>query len=218
MTFLSHTEKKWRNFQAQLEAIRMRMNPGGVWRSLPINLFYHISIHSPNHLPDFLPDMYFKRIDIRHVNTITYSEIQIQRLGEGYDTDCYSYKLDTNFNYYRIRVDCVNDCYQDKMRHLCKVDRGIFMSHSLIRKEYLVNVNDKIISCYDPDYNVQIESIKEDCQRLCKLECNDKYYSISLESTLHALNNEILKYIFIQHSEYPDIFVKLWMKLSKILK
>ena len=104
-----------------------------------------------------------------------------------------------------MRVDCVNDCYQDKIRRICKVDRGIFMSNFLIRKEYLVNGNDKIISCYDPEYNIQIKAIKEDCEKQCKVECTDKYYSISIESD--ALNNRISNDIYIKNSEYPDIFV-----------
>ena len=70
---------------------------------------------------------------------IKYSENQIKRLGKGYDTDCHSYEFDNNFGYHRMRSDCLNDCYQDKLRQMCKVDRGLFMSNSLIRKDYLIN-------------------------------------------------------------------------------
>ena len=126
LTFFSHTQQQWRHFHGQLKII---------------------SIHSGNHLPEFEINVAFREIDIMQEITIKYSEHRIHRLVKSYDTDCYHYELDNNFSYYRMRSDCVNDCYQDKMREICKVDHGIFMSHSLIRKEYLMNGNERLISC-----------------------------------------------------------------------
>ena len=84
-------------------------------------------------------------------------------MGKGYDTDCHSYESETNFSYYRIRSDCINDCYQKAMRKICKVDGGLFISTSLIRKDFLVNGNDKMILCYDPAYNFEILSLRLEC-------------------------------------------------------
>ena len=106
----------------------------------------YISIHSPNQLPNLDFDV-FKEIDLTQVTTIKYSELRIKRLGKGYNTDCYSYDSEINFKYYRMRSDCVNDCYQDKMRHKCNTDRGFYMSNNLLRKDYLSKGNDKILSC-----------------------------------------------------------------------
>ena len=103
-----------------------------------------------------------------------------------------------------MRSDCVNDCYQDKIRHVCKIDRGILMSNSLIRKAYLVNGNDRLISCYDPEYNQMSFSIKKDCEKMCKVECNVRYYPIEIMTT--DIHNNHAWNIF--HSEFPDIFVR----------
>ena len=97
-----------------------------------------------------------------------------------------------------MRSDCVNDCYQDKLRKLCKVDHGLFMSESLIRKEYLWNGYNRLISCYDEGYNRQSYTIKQDCEQTCKVECNEKYYPIEIERKTHNFeNNKIL----IRHGE-----------------
>ena len=202
LTFFSHSQEQWRNFQAQIYIIGIQVRWQEVFKSIPWNIYYFISINSPNYLPDFQTQT-FRKIDIREEINIRYSENRIQRLGKGYDTDCYDYDLDNRFGYYKMRSDCINDCYQKKMREICKVDRGLFMSFSLIRKDYLVNGNDKMLSCYDPAYNLESFSIKQDCEEVCKVECNFNYYSNELNSVKNLGN-----VIYIQHGEYPDIFVK----------
>ena len=90
------------------------------------------------------------------------------------------------------------------MRKICKIDRGLFMSESLIRKDYLLNGNNRLIPCYEPEYNFQSFSIRQDCDKLCKVECNDKYYLIEFEKIEYSSENTN----YIRHNEYPDIFVK----------
>ena len=204
LTFFSHVEKEWRTFQAQISTIIIDKS-NEVRKSLPYNINYYVSIHSPNNLPDFIIPATFKQIDIRKEISIKYSENRIQRLGKGYDTDCYDYESDNSFGYYRMRSDCINDCYQKKRREICKVDRGLLMSHSLIRKDYLVNGNERLISCYDPEYNYESFFLKQDCEKLCKIECNVRYYTIELD---RRNIDPKLTATRIQHSQYPDIFVE----------
>ena len=139
--------------------------------------------------------------------------MRMQRLGKGNDTDCYDYELDNNFNYYRLRSDYINDFYQDKMRHICQVDRGLFMSHSLLRKDSLFTGNDRLISCYNTEYNQQIYSIKQNCEQICKAECNSKYYKIEIERNDY---DDLRDWTEIKHNEYPDIFVQYIPKLNLV--
>ena len=203
MPFFSHVQREWINFQAQLDLIMIQMKQLAVAKSSPYINYYYISIHSPNRLPDWNTLVSFKFIKTDQLTFIKYSEQRIQRLGEGFDTDCYLYNSTTNSSHYRIRSDCVNICYQDKLRKLCKVDRGIFMSHSLIRKDYLVNGNDKLILCNKLQYNYQSFTIKRDCEEMCKLECNFRYYPIEIDRIDHPSQNNLIK---IMHSDSPDIF------------
>ena len=161
--------------------------------------------------------MTFKLINIKKERRIKYSELRIKRSGNGWDTDCYSYNLDNNIGYYRMRSDCVNDCYQDKMREMCKVDRGLFMSSSLIRRDYLNKANDKMISCDYPGYNREIFSIKKDCVKMCKVECSEKYYLFEIEE-IDSISNYSKNFMKIQHSKYPDIFVNYIPELNFIKK
>ena len=91
LTFFSQAQKKWRDFHAQLETINIDFNQEGPGKSFPPEPNYFISIHSPNHHPQFLLGVSFMRININEVSIIKYSELKIQRLGKGYDTDCHSY-------------------------------------------------------------------------------------------------------------------------------
>ena len=103
-------------FSSSIVTIKIVMKPVAVCKSIPWANNYFISMHSPNHLPDFAKT--FKQIDIFEETTIKYSENRIQRLGKGFDTDCYDYESDNKFGYYRMRSDCINHCYQNKMREI----------------------------------------------------------------------------------------------------
>ena len=162
------------------------MNYEAVLRSLPFNIIYYISFHSPNYLPDIEAQATFRQINMTEQNVMKYSEHRIHRLGKGYDTDCYDYESDNNFGYYRMRSDCINDCYQKSIKQTCKVDHGLFMSHSLIRKEYLIDGNERMLSCYDPAYNRENFSLKIDCEKICKVKCNFKYYPVEFIERLYS--------------------------------
>ena len=221
LTFFSQAQKSWRNFQQEFGMITFRLNWFAANRTFPFDPVYFLAMHSPNHLPSFLLDIEFKRIDFKKYTTIKYSEQRIQRLGKGYDTDCHSYGSDTNYTYYRMRSDCVSDCYQDKLRQICKVDRGLLMSKYLIRKDNLIDGNDRLISCYDQEYNQMSFSIKIDCEKMCKIECNVRYYPIEVKTTNIGKNYACN----IFHNEYPDIFImhdwlylQLWRTVGHVVR
>ena len=216
MTFFSHVQEEWRHFKSQIEIINININNLVLQKSFPYELYYYyIAIHSPNNLPDFHKGVTFKVIDTDKETTIKYSELRIKRLGKGWDTDCYNYKNDNNYSYYRMRSDCVNDCYQDKLRKICKVDRGLFISTSLIRKDYLRDGHNKIISCNDTIYNREAFSIKQDCFKVCKVECNENYYPIEIEDN-DSIHNYSFNSINIHHSQHPDIFIEHIPELNLI--
>ena len=104
-----------------------------------------------------------------------------------------------------MRSVCVNDCYQDKMRQICKVDHDIFMSNTLIRKDYLINGNNRLLSCYNQYFNQHSYPIKQFCDKTCKVEYNNKYYPSEIKRCEEC--NTLFNFDLI-HSKYPDIFVK----------
>ena len=188
-----------------MKSLPIRFNWNAVSRSFPLHtyMFYYLSIHSPNHLPDLDGRQEFKMINIREVTTIKFSELRIERLGNGFDTDCYSFETENNYSYYRMRSDCLNDCYQDKLRDICKVESGYFMSNYLLKLDYITNPNDQLISCRDSDYNSMNLKIELVCVQICKVECKFNYYSLEIERTKNGPPA-----LFIRHNEYPDVHVK----------
>ena len=51
--------------------------------SMPLCDYYYISIHEPNHLPDFDVSVEFKRVSKKQSIKIVFSVIRIKRLGKG---------------------------------------------------------------------------------------------------------------------------------------
>ena len=212
MTFFSHAQQQWRNIQVQIEMFKIKINSYAV--SSIFEDIYYIAIHSTNKLPDFYAGVTFKKLNIKGETTIKYSEQKVKRLGKGYDTDCYPYSSENNVSYYRMRSDCVNDCFLGKMRKICKVDRGIFMSPILIRKDTLINGNDKMILCNVSSYYQDIFSTKQDCEKICKVDCIAKYYAIEFDRIDYSGRED--NFITIIHSEYPDIYVQHIPELNLI--
>ena len=102
-----------------------------------------------------------------------------------------------------MRSDCVDECYQDKMKNLCKIDHGILMSKSLIRKDNFNYKYDKMRYCYVQEYDGENFNIRRYCNKMCKVECKEKYYVIESDR-IDSEDNDI----FIEHSENPDIYIK----------
>ena len=101
-----------------------------------------------------------------------------------------------------MRSDCLNDCYQDKLRKICKNDYGYFISKHLLKQVYFQSDRSKLKSCSDPEYNTMSMKIELDCVQMCKVECNFNYYSFEIQR--YYGENPAL---FIHHSELPDVFV-----------
>ena len=203
-TFFSSAQEKWRNFHTQMRALPLRFNWETIARSFPLfnYRYYYFSIHSPNHLPVLDTNQEFLQVNIEDVTKIKYSELRIERLGKGYDTDCHSFESDTNFSYYRMGSDCLNDCYQDKLRKICKDESSCFMSNHLLKQGYFQTKSDKIKSYRDREYNDMSLKIELDCVQMCKVECNFNYHSFEIERS-----ESEHRALFIRHSESPDVFV-----------
>ena len=73
----------------------------------------------------------------------------------------------------------------------------------LVRREYFNKDNDKLKTCYDPDYNTINFTARVDCEQMCKVKCNFKYYPF-----------KVVRYttkdpkLYLDHSVHPDIFYK----------
>ena len=68
-----------------------------------------------------------------------------------------------------------------------------------------MNGNDKLISCYDPEFNSFNSFIKRNCELKCKVDCNFKHYQLEIDrkNLVDSISN-----LWVSHSEHPDIFIK----------
>ena len=78
------------------------------------------------------------------------------------------------------------------------------MSEALMRKEYLTSKNNKMISCNDAEYYKDtIQSIKQVCEKMCKADCNTKYYRNVIE-----IEDGDYGSFRLYHGEYPNILIE----------
>ena len=203
-TFFSSIQEQWREYHAQFNEIDIYFDWDIVTRSFPLydNKWFFVSIHSSNYLPELNDNLNYKRVNPHTYTALKYSELGIQRLGEGYDTDCHSYESDTDFSYYRLRSDCIEDCYQNKQN--CKVTDGFVLSNSLLRKNYTRNKIPRLHLCNSEMFIRDSLNFRRNCEKNCKVECKFKYYFVEIESLKHPDS----AYLQILHSVYPDIFIE----------
>ena len=104
-TYFSPIRKYWKTFRIDLNKIYVLIDHHKYWYppSLDNNIYY-MSVHSPNHLPQFSIES-----DLFVTNSksfLKYSQINSQLLGEGYETNCYNYDLDNEQATIRMKSDC----------------------------------------------------------------------------------------------------------------
>ena len=135
----SALDKTFRKTRIDLEEIQFALGFKMKW--FPSRFFqkYYLSIHSPNSLPDLKVGKNFVELDSDGEYSITYSQISIDRLEPGYDTNCYDYDIDYKFGNFNMKSDCVASCYQDRMRQLCNISGYWVKSPSLLRKHRVGN-------------------------------------------------------------------------------
>ena len=218
-TFYSHLKNVWRNIKFKLNYVSIRLVfVNDTWPGWRMNLGdLLISIHSPNSLPQ-LESMV--KIDSHNFHEFTYSQVNTELLGEGYDTDCFNYNLDNNFS---MRSDCISSCIGDAFEKQpdflrYKIECGTTyypLRYEFFRLNKTLNLcpsNPKLsfilpwlINTYTPNYEYT-------CTQKCRMDCNFNYYILDhkeivnkyLDKTGYFYKNEIT----IKHGSLPDISIK----------
>ena len=127
-TFFSNLDRSWRSIDANIR-LRIKLD------SNAYPLFYYpipFALHSPNDLPHLISGK-LKPVMSGDTYLFQYSQIKIERLGFGYDTDCREYGAGYDFD---IRTDCIIECYQDNFHKICNTT-GLPRSFYLIRSREL---------------------------------------------------------------------------------
>ena len=203
-TFFSNLDRSWRSIDANIR-LRIKLDSN----SYP--LFYYpipFALHSPNDLPHLISGK-LKPVMSGDTYLFQYSQIKIERLGFGYDTDCREYGAGYDFD---IRTDCIIECYQDNFHKICNTT-GLPRSFYLIREEVLMKKVDRSVK-HCPEINKYDKDIQINCSKKCKFDCQSKLYSSNIIKLAHADYEQTI--ILIEHSEMPDITVKYMAEISFI--
>src|SRR5437868_13850491 len=86
--------------------IKLDINPD--FKVYPISRYsYSIALHSPN---TFAEEKDFTMLDIKQSQFYSYSQINTELQGYGYDTNCFDYDIDYKFQNFDMRYDCILNC------------------------------------------------------------------------------------------------------------
>ena len=218
-TFYSHLKNVWRNIKFKLNYVSIRLVfVNDTWPGWRMNLGdLLISIHSPNSLPQ-LESMV--KIDSEKFHEFTYSQINTELLGEGYDTNCFDYNLDKNFN---MRSDCGSACIGDafeKQPDFLQYKLACRTTYYPLKYE-LFRLNQTLNLC-SSNRNFSLilpllilnktPTYEYTCTQKCRMDCNFTYYVLDhkeivnkyLDKSGYFYKNEFS----IKHGNLPDILIK----------
>ena len=108
-TFFSALNKKWRDFELEVDYITIQVNHQNLW--FPPNIYDNNSneiffaMHSPNVLPTLMVGENFLIIQTQSRYILTYTQITTELLDSKYDTNCRDYYQDDNVTQVKMRSD-----------------------------------------------------------------------------------------------------------------
>ena len=207
-TFFSALEKPFRDLQVDIDQIQLTVSfQDKTWCPNTSLTRYFLSIHSSNSLPDFKISENFLSLETDSDYQISYSQVNIHRLNEDYDTNCHEYDLDYKFANYNMRSDCIASCYINKMRQYCEYNDLNAQSHYLLRRERIVHEQFKRMKpCWEKIFDENIK-INFECHGQCRFDCRFKNFAFNVARTSKA-KNPLMSWIHIRHNGLPDINVR----------
>ena len=175
---------------------------------------FHIALHSPNTLPNYIREETFKQLKIGKINVLSYSEIVTHRLRAPYDTNCKDYKLDYKGEH-NMRSDCIQKCIDENLLKEFPEIQCLFTNsnYKLIRKDNLFNLS-RYSLCNSNSFGKDLNSKMADrqillqtyCDQMCLKNCQETFYNFAMDVVkVHSYlksNDEFT--IQLQHNRFPD--------------
>ena len=193
-TLFSHLHSYWNNIYIVFNEVHIMLKIDQFSTPIIPTLPILTMMHSPNTLPFESYDS----VGLGYTFIIGYSQLNIERLGKGYDTDCREYKPQVY-----TRSDCIFDCYQEIAKYHCQTQDYVG-SPIFRRKSYFEQRNLNLSECIVSD-KIRYESLKS-CEDKCHKECHFTYYSFTI-SKFTEINMNQVNFI-IKHNSLPDITIR----------
>ena len=174
---------------------------------------FHITLHSPNALPDYRREESFLNLKIGGFYSVSYSGNHIHLLPAPYETSCRNYPLNGPED--DMKSDCIQKCIDEKMLDFFPDKQCVFTYYNfkLIRKENLKRLANIPLCDYwkfDQDTlakmnNAQIH-LDTDCKNKCLDNCEETFYEFKVGEikgwTIIKNANEFA--LTVQHNRFPD--------------
>ena len=208
-TYFSALQVYWNLFRFDVKTIDLSIN-NNFTQYPPIDS-YLIALHSPNILQK-VNTQDFMVIENYQKYFVTYSELNVELLPKGFESNCAEYDITNTQGKYQMETDCRVDCIAEISKD--KFNSTMPPINDLIREEF--GLSSFIIDYFDVKGELGI------CWENCKPDCISKQYL----NEIHKINNnndddKQKKYnnydntvITFQHSSIPDIIVRHSFEIS----
>ena len=153
-------------------------------------------IHSAQRMPFELFDDFIELTPSNHY-TISYSRIEKDLLGEGYDTNCKNYDINSTIWNQTIRSECIASCTVDKLS--CPYE-------TFLRREWFNDATRKFLNCQEFYTFVEIGNKRLECIENCPVDCLSTDFRIVNKEVKHYDDNDYSKpldkviFVTIKHS------------------
>ena len=221
-TFYSHLKNDWRLFKIKLQQLEFNFLfykdtfPG--WRTGYGDLL--ISIHSPNSFP--------KKDSMVKINSLKshqfyYSQVNLEMLGDGYETNCFEYELDYKTANFNMRSDCISSCIEESFENQIDYSGNMIkcritpypLRYVLFTSNKQLNIcqaSPSTSTMFNDIMNMRIPTFEHECSHRCRMDCNFKYYLLDhkefTNTHMDKSRDDQVFQIFIKHGNLPDILIK----------
>ena len=200
-TLFSWLQHKWKNFEMYIENIGIAIAHDDAWFPFTEDYEIYMVIHSGQTMPYAMLNEFIE-LDARSFYKMSYSRIEKNLLGKGYDTDCKNYDLQSDKFEETMRSECITLC----MKQYVECPSGVLLRNAWFEK----HKDEKYLNC-GQNKKEYIFHAKErlNCMENCKVDClsNEFKPEIKSEKSLYDKNElkiliQILKFM---NTVYVDI-------------
>ena len=221
-TYFSFMQDYFRHFKMILGNIEIKIRFDLLWASPLYQENFFIVLHSPGDMP-ILSQENMIELEAGESYKTAYSQVNIERLGHGFDTNCRNYHLETDHANASTRSDCVLNCYQSKLREHFELD-GIYFGNFLLREPHF-NMSKTFFETFveipkphqEPSHsNDELEKIKTKfivtCSNQCQDVCQARIYPTEISkdhlNKYRGFDQNIKRStIKIKHNGLPDVTI-----------
>ena len=207
-TLFSWLQHKWKNFEMYIENIGIAIFHDDAWFPVTEDYEIYMVIHSGQSMPYAMLNEFIE-LDARSFYKMSYSRIEKNLLGKGYDTNCKNYDLYSDKFDETMRSECITLC----MKQYVECPLGVLLRTEWFEK----HKDDKYLDC-GQNKKEYIFHAKErlNCMLNCKVDCLSNEFRPEIKSEKSVDDKNELKILIQIFKSINTVYVNIERKGTDI--